>query len=197
MSPIRRAFVFLALAAAVMSPGATWAQNGVLGIYADRNGDACSAALGAGRVTTLYVVFLPRGATMSGITGAEFRIDTSGASSYLFQDERAIDAALYIPSALGSGANVAFADCDSRTAIPLLRFQVYNAGSGASNARLRLTHKNPPPNASFPCPLAVTCSDFALVCVDAGEFVLNPATSVTCAGGTADSKWSRVKELYR
>jgi hypothetical protein len=169
----------------------------VLGIYADTNGDACAATLGSGRTTTLYVVFLPRGSTMSGITGAEFRIETTGAPGYMFQDERAINATVFMGTALGSGANVVYGTCDNRTAIPLLRFQVYN-GSGASNARLRVAHKNPPTNANFPCPLAVTCDNFfTTVCVAAGEFVLNPSGSVTCAGGAADSEWSRVKELYR
>jgi hypothetical protein len=196
MSSIRCLLAFLALASATTVSGAAWAQNGVLGIYADRKGESCGAPLASGRTTTLYVVFLPRGSTMSGITGAEFRIDTSSASGYLFQDEQAIDAALYLPAALGSGANVAFAACDRRIAIPLLRFQAYNTGSGAPNARLRVVHKNPPPNLNFPCPLAVTC-DFNLVCVDAGEFVLNPSGSITCAGAAADSEWSRVKELYR
>ena len=199
MSPTRSLLVSLLLAFAATAPTAAWAQNGVLGIFADPNGDACSATLGSGRTTTLYVVFLPRGATMSGITGAEFRIEATNASGFQFHDERAIDAAVYLGTALGSGANVAFTDCKSRTAIPLLRFQVYNSGSGASNVRLRVVHKNPPFNPNFPCPLAVMCSDFdfAPVCVEAGEFVLNPSGSVTCAGGAADSEWSRVKELYR
>lgn len=172
------------------------AQNGILGIYTDQDGSSCSTRLAAGRMTTLYVVFRPEGVTRSGITGAEFRIDTSGARSYVFQNESAPDATIYLGTALGAGTLVTYAGCNSGLALPVLRLLVLNPGTGANDARLRIVSRSQPSNPTFLCPVMVLCS-YALVCVGSGEFILNPSGSVPCDGGPVESEWTRVKEFYR
>jgi hypothetical protein len=171
----------------------------MLGIFFDRGGTNCSGDIPIAGMLTLHVVLLPDGATYSGITGAEFRIETGSATGYLFQGETVEPDAFFVGSALGSGINVAFPGCRSGTAVPLLRFQVFNAGAGVTDGEVRVSTRRPPSNLLFPCALAVECDDpvYTKVCVDGGRAILNPSGQRPCGSSRLPSEWSRVKELYR
>ena len=148
--------------------------------------------------TTLYVVLQPAGSTYAGITGVEFRIDTSGATGYMMANENQASGAIRLGSALGSGCNIAFGSCQTGT-LSVLSFQVLNGGTGIPDGTLRIVAKQQPSNPSFACQLAVLCDapEYTAVCVDAGFALLNPSGSRSCAGGRLPAEWSRVKELYR
>jgi len=171
--------------------------NGLLGIYFDREGNACSGDVPTASFKTLYVVFQPSGSTFGGITGAEFRIDTSGANGFLFQNptpDPFVVASLGNP--LGGGVTLAGATCQTGNVV-FMSFQAFNTGAGARDAVVRITSKEPPSNAEFPCTLATLCAPtFTSICVDAGLARLNPSSPVPCSG-RVDSEWTRVKELFR
>lgn len=197
-SRLRLAWAGVAVAAGLAAPAAR--ADGLLGIFFDRNAVQCSGPVPTASTATLYVLLVSGGSTSSGITGAEFRVQTDAASSYLFLSETPIRSGdLLLGAALGSGINIAAQSCQSNGIVPLLSFQVLNPGSGSSDVDIRITAKLNPSNPSFPCPLAVLCDDpvYSKVCVEGGKAILNPAAPRPCGSSRVDSEWSAVKELYR
>jgi hypothetical protein len=175
------------------------AQDGILGIYFDRDARACSGDVPTASYATLYVVLQPAGATYGGITGVEFRIDTSGASGFMFMSEaNEPDITARIGSALGGGANLNFASCHSGSSVSLMSFQVLNAGSGRDGV-VRVSAHSTPHNSNFPCVVAVECDDpvYTTTCVEGGIARLNPGSPVPCGSSRVDSEWTRVKGLFR
>src|SRR5439155_19844135 len=84
------------------------ADDGLLGLFFDRQATSCADQVGSSSAKALYVVFLPGGSSSGGITGAEFRIDGLLGSSFLPMNE-SIDPAFntQLGTAVGSGINVA------------------------------------------------------------------------------------------
>ncbi len=188
----------LLFAVAWMLPVVAGAQtDGLLGIYFDRDASRCTGSISSGSSTTMYVVLVGEGATSSGITGAEFRIDASEARSYLFHSESGFGN-LQLGSA-SEGWNVAFLTCQSARVVPVMSFQVLNPGGAAADAILRVTKKTTPTNANFECSSAALCNSpvFTQVCVEGGKAVLNPATERPCGSSREEAEWSRVKGLYK
>ena len=106
-------------------------------------------------LATLYVLMKCEGATTSGITGAEFRIETPAGGAFLFTGEQPAAGAIpQLGSAFGAGTNIAFPDCRSSSVVPILSFQVYSSGAPATDVVLRVRAKSPPTNPAFSCPLA-------------------------------------------
>jgi hypothetical protein len=168
--------------------------DGLLGIYFDRSGVECSGSVPlAGR--TLYVVLMTDGATSGGVTGAEFRIDTGGANSYVFTSEEAAPAAtIKLGQALGSGTNIAFADCQSGGSVLVASFLALGSGP---DAVVRIVARQT--QTTFTCPAGVLCDSptYTEVCVEGGKALLNPSHPGPCGSSRTDSEWSRVKEFYR
>jgi len=195
----RRLRSCLLFAGALLLPVASAAQSdGLLGIYFDREATRCTGSVSSGSSTTMYVVLAGEGATSSGLTQVEFRIETSEARSYFFHSEAGLGN-LQLGSAFGDGVNIAFPSCQSSRAIPVMSFQVLNPGGAAADATLRITKKTMPSNASFQCPLAVLCDTpiFTKACVEGGKAVLNPASERPCGSSREEAEWSRVKGLYK
>lgn len=173
--------------------------DGLLGVFFDTNGQSCAGNVPPASYAILYVVLQPEGSTYSGITGVEFRIDTSGASGYMFANESVISDGIKVGNALSGGCNIAFSNCQSGGAIAVMSFQVLNGGTGNTDGAVRVAARQQPTNPNFACQLAVLCDapEFTKVCVDAGFALLNPSGSRSCAGGRLPAEWSTVKELYR
>ena len=182
---------------ALASP--SWAGgDGLLGIFFDRDARTCSGDVPLASFATLYVVLVPQGATFGGISAAEFRIDTSGAGGFLFQNETAEPGITPLGSALSGGVTMGFSSCKTGTSYPLLSFQVYNTGTGTTDAVIRVGAKNPPSHEQFACPAAAMCDDSnSMVCIEGGFARLNPASPRPCGSSSIDSEWWRVKELFR
>jgi hypothetical protein len=188
------------LAALVLATSSPRAQDGMLGIYFDTSGSECSGTVPTASFATLYVLLLPEGATTSGAIGAEFRIETPAGGAFFFSGEQAAAGAnVFLGSAFGDGANIAFPVCQSGSAVPILSFQVFSSGVPASDAVLRVRHRLPPSDPMFTCPVAVLCDapTYSEVCTEGGLAVLNPSGQVACGSSRIDSQWSRVKDLYR
>jgi hypothetical protein len=189
----------IALLVVCFAPLAARAGDGMLGIYFDSNGQNCSGNLAPGAMATLYVLLQPGGGTYSGAHGGELRIDTSGASGYLVNNESYESTDATIGAALGSGVTIGFQSCRTGATIPFLSFMVMNLGSGSQDGILRIVARGTPSNPNLACPLATECDDpvFTGVCVDAGFAILNPSGARSCTGGRLPAEWSRVKGLYR
>jgi hypothetical protein len=172
--------------------------DGLLGIYFDRDAFRCTGGIPSGSSATLYVLLVGEGATSSGATGAEFRIETGEARSYLFHAETGYGN-IQLGSAFSDGVNIVFGGCQTSRAVTLLSFQVLNPGGAAPDAILRVTRKNTPTNPNFPCVSAVLCDSptYTQVCVEGGKAVLNPAAERPCGSAREEAEWSRVKELYK
>jgi len=196
--PSRKSVLVLAIVA-VLAPASVPAQDGLLGIYFDLNGNECSGDIPTASFATLYVLLHPDGATMGGTVGAEFRIESPAGGAFLMTGEQAAAGAnVQIGSAFGDGTNIAFPTCQSGSTVPILSFQVFSSGAPASDGLLRVRAHARPSNAAFPCPLAVLCdATYTTVCTEGGLAVLNPTGRQACGSSRIDSQWSRVKDLYR
>ena len=194
----RRSLGLGLLACALTLPGVASASDGLLGIYFDRDASRCTGSVGSGSTITMYVVLIGEGATSSGITQAEFRIEKTGAQSYYFLSETGFGN-LQLGSAFEAGTNIAFAGCQSGRTIPVMSFQVLNPGGAPSDAVLRVTQRTSPTNPNFQCSVAVQCDSptFTSVCVEGGKAVLNPASDRPCGSSREEAEWTRVKGLYK
>jgi hypothetical protein len=176
------------------------AADGTIGVFFDTSGRECAGTVPTAAYTTLHVVMIPEGATSSGITGAEFRVETPPGGAFQFRSEAAAAGVVAsLGSALGGGIIVAFATCQTSSAVPLLSFQVFGTGTLANDVAVRVAAKLAPSNPSFSCPLAVQCDApvFSKVCVEGSGAILNPSGARPCGGARIDSQWSRMKNLYR
>jgi hypothetical protein len=175
-----------------------FASDGLLGIFFDREARSCSGDVPTASFATLYVVFLPAGSTLSGIVGGEFRIDNSDATGFLFQSVNYDPAIIaHVGDAFSGGVTLAAPSCMSGNVV-FLSFQVFNTGSGARDAVVRIVPKDQPTNPQFACSLATLCNEptYTMICVDPGIARLNPSSPIPCSG-RVDSEWTRVKELFR
>jgi hypothetical protein len=145
------------------------AANGNILITFDQAGALCQQTLGMGGMTTAYVYALLQGASGSGITGAEYRIDVgddgNADAGWLFSES-------FDPAAttIGSGAitpadpalrgiNVAWGTCQTGdgTKVLLETIQIFNAGGSTAELRLKVVKHSTPSNQFFQCPLFTLC----------------------------------------
>jgi hypothetical protein len=191
--------IVLLLLVAVAMPRGGAASEGLLGIYSDLQATACDLAVPVGASRTFYVVFVPDGSTRGGIQGAEFQVDASEASGYLIASEESMGDISVGGGAFSGGTSIGWAQCQSDLAIPVLKFQVLNVGSGASDAPLQVRARSNPTNPTFACALANLCDapTFTQVCVSKGVGFLNATGDVACGSGAQKRKWSGVKALYK
>ena len=201
-SALRHGIVFGFLLGLLIPRGAL-CENGTLAIYSDRDARDCALAVPPGTTRNLFVVFVPEGATRSGIVGAEFRLDVSAASGYLMLSVQPLQEGMIgfpsIGDVLSGGATVAWAQCSNSLAIPLLQVQVMNLGAGAPDATLHIRARSNPSNASLDCPLITLCDapHYSGVCIFGGVGVLNATSDVACGSGAQKKQWTGVKALYR
>lgn len=205
MSVSKRLFVAgmtlgLTIAAGLVS-SAHAQSSGVLGIYFDDRASKCSDTFSIGQSRTLWVMLLPEGDTRGGITTAEFRIVTSGASGYSFSTPVVAlptSNSFAFGNAFKEGMSVASPNCETRQPLPIVRFTVTNM-SGGRDATLEIAERSPPGNRDFPCPLVTLCDYpvFTKVCITPDRAVLNPSGGLRCGISSEQSDWGRVKELYR
>ena len=221
MKPVTaRVVLALALGLAAM-PAA--AHDGFIGVYGDAAGTQCCANIPG--ASTLYIIATTGGATSSGITGVEFRLEVTNPAGWFFVPS------LLPPTVLGSvmdtqplnagdgsGANAAWGSCQPASApslagdrILLGTLTAINAGGGPTELLVKAHSR--PSSPSFTCPLFSLCDKptYTLVCMTAREVdskseaivfrtsINNPACNGSlCAPVSLQQKtWSSVKELYR
>jgi len=194
-----RAFVALVFTVAASLAATAQASNGVLGVFFDRDGRACTGTVPVASAGVLHVVLLPSGSTFSGIHGAELRVESPPGAGFLMQGGTVDAGALLLGDVLGGGSTVAFPACRTGSAIPVLQFQALNLGAAANDVEVRVLARTTPSNPMLQCPLAVLCDEpyFTAVCVSGMTSILNPTGERPCAGGRTPADWARVKDLYR
>jgi len=123
-------------------------------------------------VVTLHVFADTSGLPGGGRTGAEFAIrgldeGNPPAQPYYTEWRPNPQATITLGDPLGSGVNVAFADCQTGQFILLGSLVIINTGD-TELRKLQITARQPPNNANFDCPLLVHCGRSLLhsaVCV--------------------------------
>ncbi len=174
------------------------ANDGLLGVFFDRNGASCSGNVPTASLAILHVVLLTDGSTFGGVTGAELAIQPSASGAFFLQGEDVEAGGLQIGTALGGGTTIGFSTCHSGAAVAILSFQAFNLGSTIGNVELRVRARNTPSNPFMRCPLAVLCDGpRTAVCVTGSKAILNPSPNRTCQGGRESTEWTRLKDLYR
>lgn len=160
----RRLLIALLLLALLVATRQASAQD-CIGIYQDVEATVPCANLPSGQMTTLYIVAALQGANAAGISGAEFRIEVSNPTGYVF----AFSASAWA-SAFGNPMDLTPADPDDNAGttmgfgcrapsasgkLVLGTVHVFNV-SGAATA-LSVKRRSRPTHPGFPCPFVVRC----------------------------------------
>jgi hypothetical protein len=198
--------VALTTACALVAGTGAQAADGSIGVYLDGAGTVCSTPF-AGPVVIGSVWMNLDGATASGMTGVEFRIDNSNLSSYPTSFVVDPGAAVLIGNPFLAGANIAFAACQTGTSGRVhLGDIVITESAAAQDVTLTVRQHYTPSNDTYQCPLAVLCDDpvFTAVCLstphsDHWRSVLNPTGLISgdCVPVAVEpSSWTQVKSIF-
>lgn len=152
--------------------------DGMLGVYGDAQATQRCATIAPGSFTTLYVVATLGGATNAGVTGAEFRIEVSNPTGWLFQYTppntpvvigQPMDLTPNDPTD-PAGVNVAFSTCKTGPLVEFGTLAVFNLGGGPTT--LSIKRRNIPSNADWACPLFTLCDEpfYSKQCMDSCSF---------------------------
>lgn len=159
--------------------------DGFVGIYEDAAGTQPCSQIPPWSGKTLHVVASLAGASVNGITGAEFRIEVTNPSGW-FVSYAAPNGSTPLGNPIdieptnpddGSGLTIAFSECrvpDASGRVTLGTIAIYNAG--ASSTLLLVKRHSRPSNESYPCPLFVLCDApvYSKVC-------MTPSTQDPCS----------------
>ena len=201
-------------------------SNGFIGVYSDPAGTICCFNAAPGGQTTLYLIAVTNGATGSGITGAEFRVEVSAPAGYFFgYTAPAGTTTLGDPMdttpgvADAKGLNVAYPSCRPVSNqmpgdhVDLGTVVVVNFGGGPTD--LLVKRKYPGSSPIFLCPLFTLCDApaYTPVCATLQEgdpallgqepVLFTAMMNKNCSGVTcgfvpvAPATWSSIKEMYR
>jgi hypothetical protein len=168
MKPSICVVAFIAAIVAMCLPVPSWGANGNIGIYFDSSAAAYCANIECQCTGRLYVYGLLQGASVSGFTGAEYKVavgpNTSADPGWLFSET-------FNPAAtvLGTGSfnlgdpqqrgvDVVWPACQQGDGVKVLieTVDIYNGGCGGE-LELEVVKHDTPSNAFFQCPLFVLC----------------------------------------
>lgn len=139
--------------------------------------------------------------TLAGIAGAEFRIQGLPAGWQAFATPNPA-AVIALGDPFGTGADIAFATCQTARCVLLYEIALLPATS-QTQVVLEVRANTPPTNPNFTCPLVVRCDDpyFTQVCVrsdgPSGGGGGNCNFCCGCPIALQSITWTRVKKLYR
>jgi len=202
----KRLSVLFAASVLAAAPAAFVLGDGSIGVYLDAAGTQCQGPIAGVTIGSVWMNLA--GATTGGITGAEFRIDNSDASSIdvTFQPDPSVTIA--IGNAFLGGINVSFYPCQTGTAGRVkLGSLVIAPMSSTPDVMLTVRPKFEPSNVNYPCAAITQCDGpvFTEVCVgapfsDLWRAVMNPTGAIAgdCQPvGVSATSWSAVKNLYK
>lgn len=177
------------------------AVDGQIVIAFDAGGGTCSAVVPCNCQQNIYVLGLLEGASVGGITGAEYSVQIGPNNSpdpgWLFS-ETFDPAALVIgggafnpPDNAARGVNVAWPGCQQGTGrhVLLETVRALNFGCAAIGPQLLVVKHSRPSNQFFQCPLFVLCDApvYTKVCVGFTSQCQNPEppfpNNATCSTG--------------
>jgi hypothetical protein len=221
----RRAPLWITLLAVLFLAPAALAWNGQLTVSFDTNAySSCAFATCQNPVVRFYVCALLVGASQTGITGAEYKLQFGPGGplpGWMIQESpdpyaTAIGAALDV-SGLSSGIDIAWPSCQGNEAgvVVVETFTAYYLDcASVQHYPLQIVKHDRPSNQYFQCPLLVLCDApvYTKVCVGTVRVCQNPeppfANNAMCStGGRAwinycpvavlPTSWSAVKSIYR
>ena len=166
-----------------------------IGVYWDQAGATCSTTQPAGTQGTMYILATLGGATVGGITGAEFRVDNFPAS-WFANTAPAPAANVTIGQPLTGGCNIAFPTCQPGAGGVVLLYSVtYFAIDLQPTRVVSVLRHSTPSNINFQCPLVTLCDPpvYTKVCVTGGQGIINGGN---CTVAVEQRSWSGVKSLY-
>jgi len=183
-----------------LASGTGWAVNGNIGLYFDQAAALCQGSVPCGPPVRLYVYALLQGATLTGITGAEYKVrigvDNNPDPGWLFQETfdpaaTSIGAGAFNPvDPAARGINLAWPSCQlgDGTKVLLETVDILNTSCSTGELPLRVVKHDAPSNQFFQCPVLVMCDApvFTKVCVGSNQTVCrNPeppfANNATCS----------------
>jgi len=131
------------------------------------------------------------------VGGAEFKLaglPTAWLTGYTTHP--ATTAALGNPFGL-TGINMSFAECQTNIPLTLLTVTI-TATTAVDDVVLQVTHRTPPTNPGFECPLITLCDNpaFTKVCVAGSALCIN-SVNVHCSDAVIQRTWSAIKDIYR
>ena len=143
------------------------AGDGYIGIYADAAGTLPCTTVPPMSGTTLYVIAKLQGASASGISGAEFRVEVESPAGWSFS-YTAPPANVVMGNPLdGSGLRIAFGECrvPEGGQVAMGSISVINFNGGSSH--LFVKRHSMPSNPGYQCALFTLCDDptFSLSCM--------------------------------
>jgi hypothetical protein len=195
----------LVAACALIAAPAVQAGDGSIGVYLDAAGTQCEGTVSPGTPVVGSIYANLAGATTTGITGAEFRIDPSNSSNYFFSFSEAPGCFLVGNPMLG-GANLAFNSCQTGPRVQLGTLTILET-THTADATLTVRQRTEPTNVTFSCPLFTQCDSpaFTAVCLtppnsDLFRATMNPSAGVnnTCLPVAVEqTSWSTIKAMYR
>ncbi|MFQ5600134.1 MAG: hypothetical protein ACE5G2_06230 [Candidatus Krumholzibacteriia bacterium] len=170
-----------------------------IGIFADPLSGSCNLTWDVGLPGTVFINAILGGA-VTGIRGAEFRIDGAPQSGtealYINTPNPLATIALGDPWGL-PGASISFGTCQTGGSVNLYTVTVILLNPiPATDATISVVPRNPPTNPEFNCSLLNLCDDpaFTAVCVPGGQAFINSIRDCTVA--VEETTWSGVKSLY-
>jgi hypothetical protein len=191
----RQLVVATSLALLVFAASPSFAVNGNINIFADEGQAICASPLGFQTNLKLYVYAQQQGASLSGITGAEYQISPSSGTDWIWGEDfsPAIgDGATLIGAGAMTGGlpgiNVAYDACrDGGGSILLQCVNVVDISGVFANVPVTLTVRahSVPGNPFFRCPLFTLCDDpiFTKVCLGQNNDVVQcpfPPGAIAC-----------------
>jgi hypothetical protein len=205
----RKLLTLFAVCSLVLTSAAL-AQDGSIGVYLDSAGTICDGSTGGSALNGSIWVNLA-GATASGITGAEFRVDNTNYEDYTILATANPAAAIVLGNPFNQlGTNIVFPACQTGTGgrVQLYTFTVLELTSPApEDSWLTVRQHYDSSNPNFACPLVNLCDApaYTAVCLGARDSdhwraVVNPSvgTNGDCSPvAVEEATWSAVKEVFR
>jgi hypothetical protein len=181
--------------------------DGSIGVYLDAAGTQCSGTITGTVIGSVWMNLA--GASASGVSGVEFRIDNSNAAAYSVSFVADPATTIVIGNPFFAGVNMGWAACQTGTGGRVKLGELIiteNTSSPDVTMTVRQHYYPSNPSPQFQCALVTQCDGpaFTKVCVSATNSdhwraVMNPSGAISgdCEPvAVAPSTWSVVKSMY-
>lgn len=181
------------LAGAILTATVSPLRAQSIGIFADVGGGSCAVTAPLASPFQYYV--LVRLGPLSGVTGAEFRIEGVDPAWFTTVSPQPLICDPGCPDFVGDGGAVTFPSCQAPGSGQMVLLTIQSIAFVPIPTRtLRIEAARFPSHPGFACPLVTLCDPpvFTRMCVAGGAAVVNGA----CTVAVRDRTWSSVKAMF-